>query len=272
MKEAFEAGQYQKLKDLVDKAGAGSRDAAFYKGLMLENGLAQEVNLEEAVRYYKDAFDEGKESLSPNILRAGIALARVYRKTGDREEAKEIYKLISKASSSYNDQTSINYAKYQLARFAAKDLIETKAFNDKNIESAEIVINAYTEFLEYLDQNSPLATKVLYHQALMELKLAETAQAKLRIALEKKNQAELAELKAKTPGENISGLVATKKLELEEKTKKLLAKSPELEIAKASFEAAKAKGYSPAKAELLNIEAKALFEEKKYDKAITKFN
>lgn len=153
MKEAFKKGSFSYLQNLVkDQNG---EESLYYKGIMAENGLGQEVDLSEAKTAYQASFDK-------HNLKSGLALARIYYEEGNFEEAKKIFAEILDIGMERNspeDELTTGYAAYRLARLNPK----------KNQEQMEDVINTYDSFLDLLKKEklteNPLYAKVLYHKA-----------------------------------------------------------------------------------------------------------
>ena len=103
MREAFEKEDYEKLLSLAKESR--SSEASFYLGIIAENGLLGDVDLDKAEQYYLKAFHNGD-----GLIKAGINLARVYQKHYKISDAENIYNQIISLSKSA-DNISLEYAK-----------------------------------------------------------------------------------------------------------------------------------------------------------------
>lgn len=315
MKEAFRRGDYEALQQLAIKHPI-SNEANFYLGILAENGLDGEINLEEALKYYSKAFNS-----NPMSLESGIALARIQQKKQNLNAAEEIYTKIAILPNPTNN-LSIEYAKYRLARINAKGLLEQDEVQAEDIQK---ILNSYNAFLKNsaLAEDSPVRVKAIYHKALIELRWSEeliknvdldidinkfkddyfhkslTNNKTLKIKYDLL-QKEYEQLKHEEDNqtrsyynfsvdnseriEEISTELTKIKNDFFKKNAINITKElkrikkgnlTDVEI-KSGFNDAKKElvkisySYPPAAAELLNLEAKALIKEQKYDEAITK--
>ena len=163
MREAFEKEDYEKLLSLAKESR--SSEASFYLGIIAENGLLGDVDLDKAEQYYLKAFHNGD-----GLIKAGINLARVYQKHYKISDAENIYNQIISLSKSA-DNISLEYAKYKLARIDAKELLEDDSVNADKVQK---IIDTYSNFIKNssFKDNSPIKVKAKYHKALIELKWA----------------------------------------------------------------------------------------------------
>ena len=93
IREAFKEHNFLKLRELLNNASSESLEAEFYRGILAENILNENDDLngiEKAKKHYEKAFSKGS-----GVLKAGNYLARIYQKGGELEKAKTIYKKIT---------------------------------------------------------------------------------------------------------------------------------------------------------------------------------
>jgi tetratricopeptide (TPR) repeat protein len=164
IKEAFEKAEYKKLSELLKRADPKSLEAEFYRGVMAENGLQGKIDKKAAQKHYVKAFADGKGS-----LKAGTALARIYQKEGDLDDAEEIYaKVLSQANS--EDKTSIAYASYRLARINFE--------KESDFVTAGKQYDQAIEIYARLAPNSKSHAKALYHRGQLALRQNDITKAK----------------------------------------------------------------------------------------------
>lgn len=226
------------------------------------NKVAKLQSKEAAKHLYQESYKGG-------FLQAGNSLAKIYEKEGKQVEAVEIYTAIM--SNSKDDKTAKSYAAYRLLRIEESKILhhQTKelTFPTKTVISSYEDINKGNPEL-----NDTLKKKILYHTALLKIEqFIENEKAEIL----KWYDNELSKINAaKTDPERKQGFRNFLKTDLEKKLKETykLSDISELEEAKRLLQESSALGYKPAEAELINIEARELLAQGKYQEAIIKCN
>jgi tetratricopeptide (TPR) repeat protein len=152
MKQAFNEANFEKLNNLLH--GNDTTEADYYRGLMAEYGLHRDRDLFDAQNFYKDAY-EGE----PKHYKSGLALAKLYIKEGQIDQAKRLLIEIKENK----DEKYSKLAFFELTKLRTRQL--------KGLGSDA----SYPRALDYLEDNIthfPKAT-IYYNELMVEKSVLE---------------------------------------------------------------------------------------------------